>query len=75
MKSYKMWIKQFRQEDTPRGDMAREIKDDKDFPVTTSKKKMLNHLEKLTACSGAFRTFHETYLEYKKCLKKPSSQK
>jgi len=75
MKSYKMWIKQFRQEETPRGDIAREIKDDKNFPATTSKKKIINYLERLTACDGAIRTFHETYLEYKQCLKKTANQK
>lgn len=62
-KSFKTWIIQFREEDTPRGDLARDMKLDKSFPTTTNGNKMYEYLDS-KASTAALVTFEEVFKEY-----------
>jgi uncharacterized protein YozE (UPF0346 family) len=66
MKTYKTWILQYIKEDSPRGDLAIDIKDDKKFPATKSKEKIITYLEFKGACDGAISAFECSYREYVK---------
>lgn len=62
-KSFKTWIIQFREEDSPRGDLARDIKWDKAFPTTTNGQEMHDYLVGKAGIEG-LRTFKEVFAEY-----------
>ena len=62
--TFKTWIKQFKGDDTPFGDLAGDIKMDKAFPSTKKFEKIATHLIRNSACSGALDTFAEAYMQY-----------
>ena len=65
--TFKTWIKDFEDDDTPFGDLARDIKIDEEFPVTKKFEKIARHLRDLNACQGAMRTFGEAFIEFFAC--------
>ena len=52
-------------EDTPKGDLARDLKMDKEFPRICCKKEGTIYLEKYGACYNAIETFKAAWKEYK----------
>ena len=55
------------EEDTPQGDLARDILEDGCFPKNTNDKdKLLNHLNYHRACDGTLCAFYELYDEWQK---------
>lgn len=65
--TFKTWIKDFEDSDSAVGDLARDIKMDKDFPVTKKFEKIARYLRNINACEGAMRTFGESFLEFFTC--------
>ena len=64
--SFKIWIKKFKCEDTPIGDLARDIKIDKTFPSSRCRITLENYLLSKNACSSAMDAFNEAFELYKK---------
>ena len=58
------WIMRYKEDNSPIGDLARDISDDKDFPKTKSKKKILEYLESKDACDGAISAFISAWEAY-----------
>ncbi|WP_449354405.1 YozE family protein [Virgibacillus natechei] len=63
--TFKNWIKQFIDEDSPRGDLARDIEKDMAFPDTDKFGKAFYRLHIMGACREAFSAFTEVWREYK----------
>ena len=65
-------IKVYPKDKNPLGDLARDIKDDKDFPnLSTNKKEIQMYLDYANACDGAktaFETAWKAYAAYKKSV-------
>ena len=64
MRTFKAWVKKFRGEDSPLGDLADDIAADKKFPYSTSYHSMRSHLKTSGACFEALQTFDEAYRRY-----------
>ena len=74
MLGYKSFmLKVYDKDKNPMGDLARDIKGDKDFPnLSVNKKEIQNYLDYSGACSGAIEAFEESwavYAAYKKSEK------
>ena len=66
-KSFYSWLQQFKADETPLGDFARDTKADKDFPhQATSYKHIHDYLESKRACAEVLDIFNESYEQYKK---------
>ena len=62
---YKFMIMNFLEEDSPLGDLARDMKSDRDFPKSAiSHDRILDHLERCAACSDCFDAFEESWNRY-----------
>lgn len=66
MRSFKTWIRQFESEDSYIGDLAKDMRRDKEFPVTRDWRSMLRHLENKHACREAKEAFVSAYGIYKR---------
>lgn len=64
MKSFYSWIKQFKRDVTPIGDLARDMEYDKAFPKSKKRHIILSHLESLEASESAIDTFEEAFADY-----------
>lgn len=62
--TFKTWIKQFKGENSPLGDLADDIQRDKNFPATRDFEKMVNYLINHNACDDCIREFAGAYIEY-----------
>ncbi len=62
--TFKQWIKEYKGQDNPIGDLANDIWLDKEFPKSESYKSNLKYLEKLGACDGAINAFEEAWKLY-----------
>lgn len=58
---YKNWIKKFEKDDSPIGDLAREINYDKMFPTSNNKSYILNYLQNHSACDEAIEAFTQSW--------------
>ncbi len=67
--TFKEWISRLESRNTPSGDLARDIKDDKTFPAENSREAILLYLESRHACDGALDAFKTTWASYQKYLK------
>ena len=66
-KSFYSWLQQFKSDETPLGDFARDTKADKDFPYqATSYKHIHDYLESKRACAEVLDIFNKSYEQYKK---------
>jgi len=72
-KAFKTWIKKFNKEDSPIGDLARDIKNDNKFPIGKNFIKMHSYLQSINASNNAidvykkaFRLFEQEYVMYSK---------
>ena len=62
---YKCMIMNFLEDDSPLGDLARDMKSDRDFPkFSVTYDRIMNHLERCAACSDCFDTFNEGWNRY-----------
>lgn len=62
---YKFMTMKFLEDDSPAGDLARDMKGDRDFPkFSTSYDRIRNYLERCAACSDCFDTFEECWNRY-----------
>ncbi len=55
------WIKQFEKSQSAVGDLARDMKEDGDFPKSASLKEMLDYLDNKGACDGAIDALKDAY--------------
>jgi len=62
---FKTWIRKFEEADTARGDLARDIDCDPEFPRKNNKDIIRTHLEDMGACDNALRTFEDAWFSYK----------
>ena len=62
--TFKTWIKQFKGENSPLGDLAEDIFRDKSFPYTDKFEKMISYLVSHNACEECIREFSGAYAEY-----------
>jgi uncharacterized protein YozE (UPF0346 family) len=68
--NFKEWIIKFQNKQTPKGDLARDVKSDKSFPVTSDQQEMLDYLYRKGACEEAKSVFKKAYREFIKCKAK-----
>ena len=62
--TFKTWMKQYRGDDTPFGDLAGDIKRDESFPSSKKFEKNADHFISQRACHEAMETFAEAFLQY-----------
>ena len=67
--SFKTWSKKFLNENSPMGDLARDIKQDTNFPSYRCKKHIAEYLCDNHACDAALKVFDKMYEEYKNAIK------
>ena len=66
-KSFYSWLSQFKNDDTPVGDLARDVSFDKGFPHhSVSRKHLRDYLESMVACDSAMSIFEEAFTLYEK---------
>lgn len=63
--SFKIWSKQFIHDNSPFGDVARDIESDSDFPNYVSRYRLRRYLEDQGACDACLNVFDEMFEEYK----------
>lgn len=68
--TFRQWVIGKRWEDNPRGDLARDIYKDVNFPHTYSYGEMLSYLKYKDACKEAIETFKTAYRTFMKLKKK-----
>jgi uncharacterized protein YozE (UPF0346 family) len=62
---YKFMITNFLKDDSPAGDLALDMKGDRDFPrFSINYERCRDHLERCAACSACFDTFEECWNRY-----------
>lgn len=62
---YKYMIENFLKEDSPSGDLARDMKADRDFPrFSINYERIRDYLERCAACSDCFDIFEECWNSY-----------
>lgn len=59
-------IKTYSGKDNPRGDLAGDMKRDKEFPRVDDKEVILTHLWRRHACSEAIAAFESAWRQYKR---------
>lgn len=60
------WAKQFQNEQSPRGDFAKDMLADFDFPKAADYKVIKRYLERISACVGAMDAFEELWRDYER---------
>jgi len=63
--NFKEWLMHFKNVNLPIGDLAKEIERDENFPNTSDKEIILEHLESHNAMDGVINTFEYVYAFYK----------
>lgn len=75
MNFYNYVTKNYINKKIPKGDLARDMKEDKNFPKSkNSKKTIKRYLESQGACYDCLSTFDDVWEEYKSCEKKRLSK-
>ncbi|MBQ3681022.1 MAG: sterile alpha motif-like domain-containing protein [Paludibacteraceae bacterium] len=65
-KAFYSWLLQFKSDNTPLGDLARDAKEDKEFPRhSTSYKNIKAHLDFNSASIDALEIFERAFVRYK----------
>jgi uncharacterized protein YozE (UPF0346 family) len=62
--SFYSYVKEYRKEQSARGDLARDMLADREFPKKGAYENMLDYLESKNACDGAMNTFERVFREY-----------
>lgn len=68
--NFKIWLKQFLNEESPIGDLARDNERDPSFPDSYSYKKIRVHLERQHASRLCMESFEDAWQRYKNRNKK-----
>ncbi|MFJ7952197.1 YozE family protein [Lysinibacillus sp. NPDC096418] len=63
--TFKQWIIQFINEDSPKGDLAVDVKGDKNFPNSKTYKKNRDYLDRVDTSDLCLQSFEEAWKEYK----------
>lgn len=63
-KSFIMWIRQFKKDDTAIGDLARDIREDSKIKTRFSIRRLRRYLENANACEDCMKTFEEAVKVY-----------
>ena len=64
--SFYSWLLQFKNDDTAIGDLARDARDDREFPRRSiSYRHLKKYLESKHACEAAMNVFMEAFTQYK----------
>jgi len=66
MITFYTWLKQFKGENGPRGDLAGDMLGDSTFPRTKNYNKILEYLESVYACDAALFVFKKSFSQYQK---------
>jgi len=69
MNDFLTWINQFKEDLTPIGDLARNMKDDKYFPKSKRHDIILEYLKLLNTSNDMICTFEEAFLKYQADMK------
>ena len=64
MKTFRVWVRQFGEDSTPFGDLARDIADDSEFPKKNKYDIILYYLQRQNAISDCITTFENAWREY-----------
>jgi uncharacterized protein YozE (UPF0346 family) len=64
--SFVKWLRQFEGEESPVGDLARDIRRDKEFPKTKGHKGIREYLEGRNACEECLNAFEVVWEKYTK---------
>ncbi|MCL6561260.1 MAG: sterile alpha motif-like domain-containing protein [Firmicutes bacterium] len=64
--AFKIWLKKFEGWETPRGDLARDVARDKNFPGEDDYNVILAHLRARGACKEAIQTFRRAWAAYQR---------
>ncbi len=65
-KSFYSWLLEFKNDDTPIGDLARDARSDREFPRRSiSYGHLKKYLERQHACDDAMNVFMEAFTQYK----------
>lgn len=73
MQSFKEWVVKYKDDDTIKGDLARDILRDKNFPDTADKKQILEYIEMQLyrhGTSDAFKDFKSLYASYSRSIER-----
>lgn len=64
--TFTTWLKRFEKDDTPYGDLARDIRDDTSLDGNrfNTRTAIRRHLENVGACREAIRTFEHAWVDY-----------
>lgn len=63
--TFQVWIKQFEGDDTPRGDLAKDIASDSRFPSADTYDEIYAHLKRRGACKDVIGTFKRAWNRYR----------
>jgi len=66
MSFYNWMMQKYLKKDTWRGDLARDMKEDKNFPVDGEKESILEHLKNRHACSECIDVFKKCWRDYER---------
>ncbi len=64
MMSFRVWTRQFIDDNNAIGDLARDIDDDSNFPKKNDYNTLLNYLKDRNACDNAIQTLKESWYQY-----------
>ncbi|HEY7419394.1 MAG TPA: YozE family protein [Ktedonobacteraceae bacterium] len=66
MLTFSAWLRQQTEEDTPTGDLARDMLIDEQWPCEANDQHiLLHHLKRMYACEDAIRAFHTAWQAYR----------
>jgi uncharacterized protein YozE (UPF0346 family) len=64
MKTFRVWVRQFGDDSTQFGDLARDIADDSEFPKKNDHDTILEYLELKRASTDCVATFEKSWSDY-----------
>lgn len=68
MDFYDWMIKRYEGKDTPRGDLAGDMKHEADFPKNAGRERILEYLDWKGACEECIAVFKRCWRDYKKAV-------
>lgn len=61
---FKKWLKKYEKDDTAIGDLARDVRDDPNWPKRSTYRKIKNYFFDINACEGAVQSFEKAWVIY-----------
>jgi len=68
MSFYEWMLSRYARKDTPRGDLAADMKHAGDFPDTCDRAVILNYLDGKFACDEAIKVFKRAFRDYRRAV-------